>query len=159
MSEGSITYVDEGVSCGIFTVINSQLRNHKVCDDNLACTEQYFDENQETTIKKCSSVQLAPGAVCNPLYRTCAGNIDCLRNENEEYTCGGVIVWDGNDAAINTNIIVTTTFQPNIALVVIGIILILVDILIYMYVFKYKKNRKKTVSYEKLSLSSDQTLF
>lgn len=159
MSEGSITYMPEGGSCGIFSVINSQLRNHKVCDDELACTEQYFDSNQNVTIKKCEYTGLAPGAICNPLYRNCVGNLDCLKNENEDFTCGGCIFWDGNDEAIDTTKIVTTKFNPNLTLVIIGIILVLFDLLCYLYVFHYKNRKNKKMVYEKTSLVSDESIY
>ena len=71
MSEGSITYQGEGALCGIFTVINSELRNHMVCNDGLACMDQYFNLEDDTLVKRCSSIELPPGTACNPLYTNC----------------------------------------------------------------------------------------
>lgn len=158
MSEGSITYGTDGASCGIFTEINSQLRNHRVCDDGLACIDSFFDLNQETTVKKCSQIRLPPGASCNPLYVNCLAGLECRKNEIEEYTCGGTITWNGNDEAINTKLIVTSLFKPDYTLVIIGVIIILLDIVLYWYIFYYKKKDKGNTN-EKKSLVSDQSIY
>lgn len=161
MSEGSITYVDEGETCGIFTVINSELRNHKVCNDGLACMDQYFDITQDTTIKKCSSVELPPGTECNPLYTNCGGGLECLRNEFEVYTCGGCTYWKGNSNAINTKLIVTSHYEPNMTLVILGIIIILLDIALYIYVFHLRpwlKKKSTNTFYEQQTLVSNENI-
>lgn len=139
MSEGSITYQPEGATCGIFTVINSELRNHKVCNDGLACMDQRLNLEEETLVKKCSSIDLPPGTPCNPLYTNCYGGLECLRDEYEEYTCGGCYPWNGNDEAIDTTIKLTSRFEPNITLLVLGVIVVLLDLVLYLYVFHYRK--------------------
>lgn len=150
MSEGSITYQGEGALCGIFTVINSELRNHMVCNDGLACMDQYFNLEDDTLVKRCSSIELPPGTACNPLYTNCYGNLECLKNEFEEYTCGGCYPWNGNDPAIDTTYVITSFFKPNYTLMIIGIIIVLSVLLLYLYIFHYseKINRKK---YEKIT--------
>lgn len=147
MSEGSITYVGEGETCGIFTVINSELRSHKVCNDGLSCMDQLVEQGGETTTKKCTVTELPPGTACNPLYTNCGGNLECLRNEYEEYTCGGCTFWEGNDEAINTKLIVTSHYEPNLELAIVGIILILLDVALYLYVFHVRKWIKTKASY------------
>lgn len=160
MSEGSITYQPEGASCGIFTVINSELRNHKVCNDGLACMEQYFDVNDDTLVKRCSSVELPPGTACNPLYTNCYAGLECLKNEYEDYTCGGCTPWGGNDASIDTTIIKTSHYEPNIPIFVIGIILVLSDILVYLYIFHYRKMIGRKQLYEETRLTTpDESIY
>lgn len=156
MSEGSITYKSEGTTCGITTVINSQLRNHEVCNDGLACMEQYFDENQEVLIKKCSSVDLPPGTSCNPLYTNCAIGLECMRNEYEQYTCGGCTVWLGNDDAINSQIITTSRFEPNITMVIIGFIILFCDCLLYLGLHHKKKTKGQ---FEKITNSKEDSIY
>lgn len=152
MSEGSITYLGEGGSCGIFTVINSELRNHMVCEDGLACMQQFFDTESDTLVKRCSSTLLPPGTQCNPLYTNCYGGLECIRNEYEEHTCGGYSPWEGNDLAINTKIITTSRYEPNILVMIIGIIIVLLDLLLYLYVFLYRKKDYASKS-EKMFIS------
>lgn len=155
MSEGSITYQDSGELCGIFTVINSELRNHLVCNDGLACMEQRVDLESDSTIKKCATVLLPPGTRCNPLYNSCYGGIGCMKNAFEEYTCGGTDEeWHGNDEAINTSMIVTSTYEPNIMMVILGIILFILVIILYLYIFLYREwiMKKREPKYDKVSL-------
>lgn len=154
MSEGSITYQSEGELCGIFTVINSELKNFLVCNDGLTCVNDYFSAETNAYVKSCHSVNLPSGALCNPTYKTCDVNIDCLRNEFEEYTCGGQVTWKGNPPGINSSIIHFTKFKPDIALVIGGIILLLIDIIIYLYYYqRHRKNHVETASYEKIKFN------
>lgn len=142
MSEGVVTYVSEGETCGVFTIINSEMRSHKVCDTGLACMYQKFDLNDTTLIKRCSLVDLPPGSACNPYYTNCYAGLECLKNEFEEYSCGGTQNWLGNDDAIDTQIIRTSCFDPSYSFLFIGIILILVDIITYLFKFKYNDYSK-----------------
>lgn len=163
MSEGSITYQGRGELCGIFTVINSELRNHLVCNDGLACMEQRVDLESDSTIKKCATVLLPPGTRCNPLYNSCYGGIRCMKNAFEEYTCGGTDEeWHGNDEAIkdgDTSIITTSTYEPNITMVILGIILLISVIMLYLYIFFYREwiMKKREHKYDKISHVTKQT--
>jgi hypothetical protein len=134
MSQGSITYQGIDEVCGITTVINSELRNHRVCDDGLACVEQYLD-GTSLNVKKCKSTAIPPGYQCNPVYIQCGTVLTCVPNEYELFTCGGSSIWDGNDIAIKSNTIKTSSYEQNIVLVIIGLVLIFMDIMLYLYYF------------------------
>jgi hypothetical protein len=83
-----------------------------------------------------------------------------LRNEFEKYTCGGCTYWPGNDDSINTEIIITSRYEPNITLVILGVIIVLLVFILYLYVFHYRNWTKKPVhKYEKTSLVSDESIY
>ena len=71
MSEASITYQGDGEGCGISTVINSQLKNHRVCNDGLACV--VTDLANQVTGKVCQSVEVLTGERCLEGYDMCYG--------------------------------------------------------------------------------------
>lgn len=144
MSEGSVSYNGEGATCGIFTVINSELKNHLVCDDGLACMDQHISVGSNIVTKKCSTTLLPRGTICNPLYTNCFGGVECLRNEFEIFTCGGSGVWGGNSDAIDTTIVTSSLYERNMTMVILGIILLLIVAIIYMMVFV---NRQRTKSF------------
>ena len=131
MSEGSITYQDEGEPCGITTVINSELRNHRVCNDGLACIVS--DLTNDITGKVCQSVEVLMGERCTPTYDMCYGGLQCLVNIHGDFTCGGETIWGGNPDYVTTGELKASEFKINIILVTIGAIMVLTSVLIVLY--------------------------
>lgn len=140
MSEGLITYRENGELCGITTVINSELRNHMVCQDGLMCT-QTSDSDGSLTGKKCRAVLLLEGDECNYSYDSCFNSVPCIKNINDVYTCGGVLKWEGNEPYIDSNYVQGSAFKLNYISIAIGVILLVVYLLLLVYGFLiYKKN-------------------
>lgn len=147
MSEGSITYQGQGEPCGITTVINSQLKNHMVCSDGLACIQT--DIGESATGKLCQSVEVLVGERCVPEYDMCFGGIDCLLNLDGLYTCGGEEEWGGNEDYVETGYIQSSEFQLNFLLIILGVIILVFYLLLLCYelfvktIYPNKDNIKK----------------
>jgi hypothetical protein len=140
MSEGAITYQSHGETCGITTVINSQLRNHRVCEDGLACV-QTTDSGGSSTGKQCRSLMLIEGDRCSPVYDSCFGSLNCILNMDDYYTCGGAIIWDGNEPYVDTGYIQASEFKIHIPLVVCGVVVIIIYMLLLVYICLYENNK------------------
>jgi hypothetical protein len=148
MSEGSITYQGDGDTCGIFTVINSELRSHRVCSDGLACMPTAI--GNDVTTKICQSVEVLIGERCLPNYDMCYGGVECMKNVNGDYTCGGEEVWIGNPSFVMSGYVKASEFKMNITLIVIGCIVLFLYFLFIVYeVFIKKKGTNKSI-YSKL---------
>jgi hypothetical protein len=117
MSEGAITYQGHGELCGITTVINSQLRNHMVCEDGLACMYTANSEGTSTG-KQCRSIMLLEGDRCSPYYDACFGILRCVKNLNDDYTCGGTVLWEGNSPYIDSGYVQASEFKINIIYII-----------------------------------------
>lgn len=132
MSEGVITYQDHGELCGITTVINSQIRNHRVCNDGLACI-QTSDSIGTSTGKQCRSVMMIEGDRCSPYFDSCYGTLQCLKNYKEDFTCGGVVTWDGNAPFVKEGYVQASEFCINLPFIFCGILMLVFYILLIIY--------------------------
>lgn len=142
MSEGIITYKNNGEMCGIMTIINSQLKDHRVCKDGLACIET-SDSTGMSTGKQCHSVMLFEGERCNPLFNSCYGTIQCLKNYNDEFTCGGMVRWNGNAHFVKEGYVQSSEFIINLQFVICGIIILMIYFLLIIYeIFIYNDDKK-----------------
>jgi hypothetical protein len=139
MSEGSITYQQEDGICGIFTVINSELKNHQVCSDGLACIETVIEG--EITDKQCHSVVVLLGERCVPEYDTCFGSVQCLLNPNNEYTCGGIVVWGGNPDYITTGYTKASEFVIDTTMLIVGTSILVMYMLLLVYELLLRDDR------------------
>lgn len=148
MSEGSITYQGDGETCGIYTVINSQLRNHKVCSDGLAC--MVTDMGNDVTTKICQSVEVLVGERCVSLYDMCYGGVQCLKNVFGDFTCGGEVPWTGNPDFVNSGYVLASEFQMNVTLIVIACVILFVYISFLIYEIFLKK-RHRSIYLKKFS--------
>lgn len=136
MSEGSITYQTLNEPCGITTVINSQLRNHRVCSDGLACVLTAVEEG--STGKQCQTILTLEGERCNPFIDSCVIGLDCIHNYDDIYTCGGVSVWDGNEPYVMSGYVSPSSFQINVLLVILGVLVMVLYMLLLTYEFVVK---------------------
>jgi hypothetical protein len=137
MSEGSITYVPDGDICGITTVINSQLRNHRVCQDGLACVETDIGNN--ITGKICQSVEVLTGERCLPNYDMCYGGLLCRLNVYGDYTCGGDVPWSGNEVYVKSGYVKYSGFEMHVYLIIIGILIMILYCTLLFYELCIKK--------------------
>lgn len=134
MSEGSVTYVDQGEPCGITTVINSELRNFLVCKDNLVCVEGH--ENSVTG-KICVSSEVNRRS--NPCFET-TDDCQCLENELGIYTCGGVSsVFEMNDIGISATVIQESQYKGSPILTASGACMIVLYGMLIVF-FRARKN-------------------
>lgn len=131
MSEGSITYQGDGEACGISTVINSQLRNHRVCSDGLACMMTEIGDGVST--KTCQSVEVLVGERCLPFYDMCYGGVECLKNVFGDYTCGGEVIWPGNPDYVKSGYVKASEFEIDIPLVVIASVILFLYLVVIIY--------------------------
>lgn len=146
MSEASITYQGEGERCGIFNVLNSELKNHEVCDDGLACI--YTDIGDDVVRKSCKSIEVIEGERCIPTYDMCFSNLECLKNVEGDYTCGGVVPWVGNPEYIKTGYLKASNYCINIPMVIVGSFLLFFYLLLIIYelfIRSEKDNRIKSI--------------
>lgn len=132
MSEGFITYQEHGNPCGVSTDINSQLRNHRVCSDGLACMYT-FNSDGDSTGKQCRSVMLVEGERCNPHFDSCYGSLECLLNLNDEFTCGGVVSWDRNAPYVKEGYVRSSSFSIHLPFVITGVIILILYVLLLFY--------------------------
>lgn len=154
MSEASITYQGEGERCGIFTIVNSELKNHEVCDDGLACI--YTQISNNVARKTCKSVEVIAGDRCLPQYDMCYSNLECLKNVYGEYTCGGVVPWIDNPPYVKTGYLKASDYCINIPLIVIGgcILFFYILFLIYELFLKYDRDGNiKSIYSKRFNLS------
>lgn len=133
MSEASITYRGEGERCGIFNVLNSELKNHEVCDDGLACL--YTDLGDNVERKTCKSVEVIEGDRCVPQYDMCYSNLQCLKNVDGYFTCGGTVPWTSNPDYIKTGYLKASDYCINIPLIVVGVCILFFYFIMLFYEF------------------------
>lgn len=138
MSEGSITYQVEDQECGVRTVINSQLRNHLVCNDGLACMRTNIGD--EVEIKQCQSVKIISGERCVPRYDNCYGTLDCLLSPLGTYTCGGELPWTGNELYVQSGYVKPSEYSINMPLIASGACVLFVYLsgIAWLYVRDYR---------------------
>lgn len=142
MSEASITYKEEGERCGIFNVLNSELKNHEVCEDGLACV--YEEISNDVFRKACRSIEVIEGDRCLPQYDMCYSNLQCLKNVDDEYTCGGVVPWTQNPEYVNTGYVKTSEYCINVPFIVVGVCILFIY-LVYLFYEIYIKNNPKSI--------------
>lgn len=117
-----VTYMDEGEICGI-TLTASNYTHHRVCRTGFACF--ILDNADGSSASVCQNMVKDDGESCIPSNFQCGSTSTCLLNAWNEYTCGGIKLWDGHGSIIDTTVLATFGFESNYTMIILGIIFML----------------------------------
>jgi len=95
MSElGYISYVADGLECGIYNIDDVDMRQHLVCQLGSLCIVTIGLD--DTSSFRCQRARKELGEVCSPFYNLCRDAVPCVRNVEDKYTCNGEFVLQGS---------------------------------------------------------------
>lgn len=122
----TINYVDD--FCGVFIDQITGDEIHNVCKAGYSCV-LYLDVD-ETVASRCRELKKALGETCSNSFDQCVAGVECLENEYQTLTCGGMSFWSGNLYSINTW--TKVDFDVDIVLLAVGIILLTIWFTIFI---------------------------